>query len=133
MIQTEQPSGKGVQTAKKCSIRLHHIGYRDAGTGMQNVFRDNHFPLAAKTISDECKSRWQVELIFKWIKQNPKIKSFVEIGKNVVLTQVWIMNCVYLILAFIELQSKLSKSMHQILRFPQTNIFQKRHLVELLR
>ena len=124
---------RSVQTAKKCPSRLRRIGYRDADTERHYVFLTNHFTLAAKTLAEVYKSRWQVELFFKWIKQNLKIKSFVGTSKNAVLTQVWIAMCVYLILAFIKLQSKLSRSMQQILRLLQTNIFEKRHLVDLLR
>ena len=74
-----------------------------------------------------------VELFFKWIKQNLKIKSFIGTSKNAVLTQVWIALCVYLLLAFIKFQSKLKKSMQQILRLLQLNLFEKRDLMALLR
>ena len=65
----------GVQTAKKCPIQLRRIGYTDPDTGKHYVFLTNNFRSAAKTIADIYKSRWQVELFFKWIKQNLKIKS----------------------------------------------------------
>ena len=92
----------------------------------------NNFKLAAKTIADIYKSRWQVELFFKWIKQNLKIKSFVGTSKNAVLTQIWIALSVYLILAFIKFRSGLGKSMQTILRLLQVNLFEKRELVALL-
>ncbi len=123
----------GQQTSKKCPIRLRRIGFRDSETGKHYVFLTNHFKLSAKTIADIYKSRWQVELFFKWIKQNLKIKSFVGTSKNAVLTQIWIAMCVYLILAFIKFQSKLAKSMQQILRLLQVNLFEKRDLLALLR
>jgi putative transposase len=123
----------GVQTAKKCPIQLRRIGYRDAETGRHYVFLTNNFKLAAKTIADIYKARWQVELFFKWIKQNLKIKSFIGTSKNAVLTQIWIALCVYLLLAFIKFQSKLNKSMQQILRLLQLNLFEKRDLMALLR
>lgn len=90
----------GIQTAKKCPIRLRRIGYRDAETGKQYVFLTNNFTLCARTIADIYKARWQVELFFKWIKQNLKIRSFVGTSKNAVMTQVWIALCIYLLLAF---------------------------------
>ncbi len=93
-----------IQTVKKCSISLRRIGYRDPETGRHYVLLTNNFNLAAKTIADIYKARWQVELFFKWIKQNLKIKSFIGTSKN------------YLLLAFIKFQSKLKKSMQQILR-----------------
>lgn len=121
------------QTAKKCPARLRRIGYRDALTGKKYVFLTNNFTLAAKTIADIYKSRWQVELFFKWIKQNLKIKSFIGTSKNAVLTQIWIAMCVYLMLTFIKFQSCIQKSVQQILRLLQVNLFEKRDLMMLLR
>ena len=123
----------GFQTAKKCPVQLRRIGYRDAQTGRHYVFLTNNFKLAAKTIAEIYKARWQVELFFKWIKQNLKVKSFIGTSKNAVLTQIWIALCVYLLLAFIKFQSKLNKSMQQILRLLQLNLFEKRDLMALLR
>jgi len=74
------------------------------------VFLTNNFKLAAKTVVDLYKARWQIELFFKWIKQNLKIKSFVGINKNVVMTQIWISLCVYLLVAFLKFQSRLQKN-----------------------
>lgn len=123
----------GVQTSRKCPIPLRRIGYRDPETGKHYVFLTNHFKLSASTIANIYRSRWQIELFFKWIKQNLRIKSFVGTSKNAVLTQIWIALCVYLILAFIKFQSKLTKSMQQILRLLQLNLFEKRDLMALLR
>lgn len=123
----------GAQTAKKCPTQLRRIGFRDPETGKHYVFLTNNFKLAAKTIADIYKARWQVELFFKWIKQNLKIKSFIGTSKNAVMTQIWIALCVYLLLAFIKFQSKLKKSMQQILRLLQLNLFEKRDLMALLR
>ncbi|MBY0474537.1 MAG: IS4 family transposase [Nitrosomonas sp.] len=123
----------GLKSAKECPAQLRRIGYRDKETGKHYVFLTNNFKLSAKTIADIYKARWQVELLFKWIKQNLKIKTFVGTSKNAVMTQVWIAVCVYLLLAFIKFQSKMSKSMQQILRLLQLNLFEKRDLMALLR
>lgn len=123
----------GTQTAKKCPTQLRRIAYRDAGTGKHYVFLTNNFKLAAKTIADIYKARWQVELFFKWIKQNLKVKSFVGTSKNAVMTQIWIALCIYLLLAFLKFQSKLQKSTQQILRLLHMNLFEKRDLMALLR
>lgn len=123
----------GKQTAKKCPIHLRRIGYRDVTTGKHYIFLTNNFKLSAKTIADIYKARWQVELFFKWIKQNLKIKSFIGTSKNAVMTQIWIAMCVYLILAFLKLQSVTNKSMQQILRLLQLNLFEKRDLMALVR
>ena len=123
----------GALTVKKCPIQLRRIGYRDPETGKHYIFLTNNFKLAAKTIADIYKARWQVELFFKWIKQNLKIKSFIGTSKNAVMTQIWIALCVYLLLAFIKFQSNLKKSMQQILRLLHLNLFEKRDLMALLR
>jgi len=123
----------GSQTSKKCPAQLRRIGYKDAVTGRHYIFLTNNFKLSAKTIADIYKARWQVELFFKWIKQNLKIKSFVGTSKNAVMTQIWIALCIYLLLAFIKFQSKIGKSMQQILRLLQLNLFEKRELMTLLR
>ena len=123
----------GVQTAKKCPIQLRRIGYTDSDTGKHYVFLTNNFKLAAKTIADIYKSRWQVELFSKWIKQNLKIKSFIGTSKNAVMTQIWIAMCVYLLLSFLKFESGLHKSLQQILRILPLNLFEKRDLMALLR
>tara|TARA_R110001592_G_scaffold357716_1_gene661376 strand:- start:223 stop:1374 length:1152 start_codon:yes stop_codon:yes gene_type:complete len=123
----------GPQVSKKCPVQLRRVGYKDAETGKHYVFLTNNFKLAAKTIADIYKARWHVELFFKWIKQNLKIKSFVGTSKNAVMTQIWIAMCVYLLIAFLAFQSGLTKSMQQIIRLLQLNLFDKRDLMALLR
>ncbi len=83
-------------------------------------------------MADIYKSRWQVELFFKWIKQNLKIKSVVGTRKNAVLTQVWVALCVYLLVAFLKFQLKLQKSTLQILHLLQMNLLEKRDLTALI-
>ena len=123
----------GHYAAKGCPIPLRRIGYRDAETGKHYVFLTNNFALSANTIAKIYKSRWQIELFFKWIKQNLKIKTFMGTTKNAVLTQIWIAMCVYLLIAFLKFQSKTGKSMQQILRLLQMNLFEKWDLRDLLR
>ena len=123
----------GTQTRKRCAVPLRRVSYRDPLTGQHYVFLTNHFALSAKTIADIYKQRWQIELFFKWIKQNLKIKTFMGTSKNAVLTQIWIAMCVYLMLAIIKFQSQLGNSMQQILRVLQLNLFEKRDLMALLR
>lgn len=121
------------QKAQDCPIALRRIGYKDAETGKHYVFLTNNFTLAAKTIADIYKARWQVELFFKWIKQNLKIKTFLGTSKNAVLTQIWIAMCVYLLLAYIKFCNQLDLSFQQILRLLQLNLFERRDLLALLR
>jgi putative transposase len=110
---------------------IRRIGYRDPDTGRHYVFITNHFDWSAQTIADIYKQRWQVELFFKWIKQNLKIKTVIGNSRNAVLTQILAALCVYLLIAFMKFQSKLSQSMQQITRLLYTNLFSKRDLMEL--
>ena len=119
--------------AKACPIPLRRIGYRDPDTGKHYVFLTNNFRLAAKTIADIYKARWQIELFFKCIKQNLKIKSFVGTSKNAVLTQIWIAMCTYLLLAWIKFSSGIDRSLQQMIRLLQLNLFDRRALLPLLR
>jgi putative transposase len=119
--------------ANDCPIPLRRIGYKDSETGKHYIFLTNNFKLAATTIANIYKARWQVELFFKWIKQNLKIKTFLGTSKNAVLTQIWIAMCMYLLLAFIKFCHKLNLSLQQILRLLQLNLFERRDLVALLR
>ena len=119
--------------AKTCPIPLRRIGFRDAETGKHYVFLTNNFHLAAKTIADIYKSRWQIELFFKCIKQNLKIKSFVGTSKNAVMTQIWIAMCAYLLLAWIKFSSQIDRSLQQMIRLLQLNLFERRELLPLLR
>ena len=122
----------GYYASKKCPIGMRRIGYRDVETGKHYVFLTNNFKLSANTIAKIYKARWQIELFFKWIKQNLKIKSFLGTSKNAVMTQIWIAMCIYLLLAFLKFQSKTGKSMQEILRLLQTNLFEKRSLYDLI-
>jgi len=122
----------GYYASKNCPIRLRRIGYRDAQTGKHYVFLTNNFKLSASTIAEIYKARWQIEIFFKWIKQNLKIKSFMGTSRNAVMTQIWIALCVYLLIAFLKFTSKTAKSMQQILRLLQINLFEKWNLIELI-
>ena len=119
--------------AKNCPIRLRRIGYKDADTGIHYIFLTNNFTLAARTIADIYKARWQIELFLKWIKQNLKVKSFLGTSKNAVMTQIWIAICVYLLLSYIKFLNHIQPSLQQILRLLQLNLFERRDLLELLR
>jgi len=107
------------------------VGYRDPETGRKYVFLTNNFKLAAATIAAIYKSRWQIELFFKWIKQNLKIKTFLGTSRNAVLTQIWVAMCVYLLLAYLKFMSRSRRSMQQILRLLQLNLFERRPMMEL--
>lgn len=117
---------------KQGAPRLRRIGYRDPETGKHYVFLTNHFNLAARTIADIYKQRWQVELFFKAIKQNLKIKAFVGNSRNAVLTQLWIALCIYLLLAYLKFIARLGWSVQQLMRLLQVSLFERRSLLELI-
>ena len=112
---------------------LRRVGYRDPQTGQHYEFLTNNFQLCAKTIAEIYKQRWQVELFFKWIKQNLKIKAFLGNSKNAVMTQIWIALCTCLLLAYFKFSAKLGWSLQKILRLLQLNLFMRRDLMALLR
>ncbi len=110
---------------------LRRVGYRDLETGKHYVFWTNAFHLAAATIAAIYKERWQIELFFKAIKQNLKIKTFLGTSENAVMTQIWVALITYLMLAFLRFQAGLGISFQQMLRLLQINLFDRRNLVDL--
>ncbi len=118
--------------ANQCPIPLRRIGYKDPETGKQYVFLTNNFHLAAKTIADIYKSRWEVELFFKWLKQNLKIKTFLGTSKNAVMTQIWIALITMLLLCYMKFLAKLGKTITQIQRLLQLNLFKRQNLWKVL-
>src|SRR5690606_1222008 len=122
----------GYQLADTEMPQLRRIGYRDPETGKHYVFLTNAFHLSAKTIADLYKERWQIELFFKWIKQNLKIKAFLGTTRNAVMTQIWIALCVSLVVAYLKFLSRCRHSAQQILRLLQLNLFVRRNLYEML-
>jgi len=107
------------------------VRYLDEETGITYEFVTNALDIPAATVAALYKERWKIELFFKWIKQNLHIKSFLGTSRNAVMTQIWIVLCAYLLLAFLKFQSKLGKSLQQILRLLQLNLFERRNFLEL--
>ncbi len=112
--------------------RLRRVGYIDKNSGKRYVFLTNHFTLCAATIAAIYKDRWQVELFFKALKQNLKIKAFVGLSKNAILTQIWIAMITYLLLAFARHSAKTGWTVQRILRVMQMNLFECRSLKKIL-
>ena len=96
------------------------------------TFLTNNFRLAATTIAQIYKSPWQIELFFKWIKQNLKIKSFLGTSKNAVLTQIWVAMCYYLLLTYIKYQTKYGYSLLQLSRIIRETLFDRKSLIDIL-
>ena len=112
------------------SFRLiHYISPEDQH---EYHFITNAMHLPAQTIADIYKERWQIELFFKWVKQNLKIKTFLGTSANAVMTQVWVALCLYLILAFIRFISKTVHSMREVLNWIRINLFSNEILDDYL-
>jgi hypothetical protein len=129
---------KGVTNDQKIRLKsvsepLRLVAYTDPKTGNAYRFVTNAHHLQAKEIADIYKERWQIELFFKWIKQNLKIKTFLGTSSNAVLTQVWIALCVYLLVAYLKFKAQMGLSMQQILRVLQLNLFTRRNFSELFK
>jgi hypothetical protein len=119
--------------ASQCPHPLRRIGYGDPETGKHYIFLTNHFGLAAKTICDIYKERWQIELFFKWIKQNLKIKAFVGKAENAFMSQIYVALITYLLLAYVKFLTKLNVTLTALIRILQLNLFQRLTVEELLK
>jgi len=109
--------------ALECSVPLRRIAYRDAASGKRYVFLTNHFKLSAKTIADIYKERWQIEIFFRWIKQNLRIKAFIGNSENAVLSQIFVALMVYLLLCYLKFLCNLSVTLQTLMRLLQLNLF----------
>jgi len=112
--------------------RFRRISYRDPDSGKALVFLTNNFELPALTIAQLYKCRWRVELFFKWIKQNLRIKHFFGTTDNAVKTQVWIAICIYVLVAILRKELGLELSQSQILQILSVNVFEQVPLSELV-
>jgi len=112
--------------------QLRLVGFIDPETKKEFVFLTNNFTLSAYTITQIYKARWQIELFFKWIKQNLKIKCFLGTSRNAVLTQIWVAMCYYLLLSYIKYQTKYSYSLLELTWIFSEMIFERVSLIDLL-
>ena len=111
---------------------LRRIKYYDEETNKCLVFLTNNFDLPALVIAKLYKSRWQVELFFKWIKQHLRIKAFFGTSENAVKTQIWIAIGVYVLVAIVKKHLKSELSLYTILQILSLTLFEKTHLDQLL-
>jgi hypothetical protein len=117
--------------AQEGPLVLRRIAYRDAATNRRYVFLTNHFKLAAKTIADIYKERWQIEIFFRFIKQNLKIKACIGNSENAVLTQIYAALIVYLLLCYTKFLCNLNVTLQNLMRILQLNLFRTCPLQEL--
>lgn len=112
-------------------IRLRRVSFRDETQERTLVFLTNNFALNPETIAALYKARWEIELFFKWIKQNLRVKAFYGTSPNAVKTQIWVAMTVYLTLAILKQRYQLEQSLSQLLHFLEVNLFEQKPLISI--
>jgi hypothetical protein len=115
----------GPRTSLDYPVHLRRIRFRDAETAKTLIFLTNQTALPALTICNLYKSRWQVELFFKWIKQHLRIKRFYGTSENAVKTQIWIAVSVYVLVAIVRKRLKLEAPLYTLLQVFSVTVFEK--------
>lgn len=123
---------QGFHSSQDYPYSLRLIRYYDTETDKELVFLTNNMKLAALTIARIYKARWQIEIFFKWIKQNLKIKTFLGTSPNAVLTQIWSAMCYYLLLAYIKYQTRYKRSLFYLHRAIRETLLTRCTIIDLL-
>ena len=121
-----------LKSSQDYPIPLRRVSYYDIEIQKKFVFLTNNFTLDALTITQLYKCRWQVELFFKWIKQNLRIKTFFGTSENAVKTQIWIAICTYMLVAIIKKELNIERSLNEILQILSITLFEKVPLYQVL-
>jgi len=122
----------GFYTRKDYPDKLRRIRFFDRQTNKHFVFLTNNFTLPPAAIANLYRSRWQVELFFKWIKQHLRIKAFYGTSENALKTQIWIAISVYLLVAILKKRLDIDASLYKILQILSVTIFEKTPLLQAL-
>jgi transposase len=115
----------GARSSQDYPVFLRRIRFRDPETAKTLIFLTNQTALPALTICDLYKSRWQVELFFKWIKQHLRIKQFYGTSENAVKTQIWIAVSVYVLVAIVRKRLNLEAPLYTLLQVISVTVFEK--------
>jgi IS4 transposase len=121
-----------INSVKSYPDQLRRVSYLDVTTRKRFKFLTNNFMLPALTIAQIYKSRWQVELFFKWIKQHLRIKAFYGTSENAVKTQIWVAVSVYVLVAIVRKRLALEASLYQILQILSLTLFEKTPILQAL-
>ena len=121
-----------IDSAKVYPDALRRVSYLDVKTRKRFKFLTNNFTLPALTIAQIYKSRWAIELFFKWIKQHLRIKAFYGTSENAVKTQIWIAVSVYVLVAIVRKRLGLETSLYQILQILSVTLFEKTPILPAL-
>jgi len=123
----------GTKTAKYYPDKLRRVKFFDVEKGRSFSFLSNNFLVPALVVAQLYKCRWQVEIFFKWIKQNLRIKAFYGTSENAVKTQIWIAISMYVLVAIIKKQMRLDNlSLYTILQILSVTLFEKTPLLQVL-
>jgi hypothetical protein len=122
----------GVHTPLYYPEKLRRIKYHDAATDHTFVFLTNNFTLAAFTITELYRCRWQVELFFKWIKQHLRIKAFFGTSENAVKSQIWIAVATYVLVAILKKRLNIDASLYTLLQVLSLTLFERTPINQLL-
>jgi hypothetical protein len=123
----------GINTSKQYPDKLRRVGFFDDKSERRFSFLTNNFIVPALVVVELYRCRWQVELFFKWIKQHLRIKSFYGTSENAVKTQIWIAVSVYVLVAIVKKQMRLTDlSLYTILQILSVTLFEKAPLLEVL-
>jgi hypothetical protein len=128
MICDQRIALNGHYSAKAYPEQLRRIRFKDPESGKTLVFLTNNTALPASTIAALYKSRWQVELFFKWIKQHLRIKRFVGNSENAVKTQIWCAIATYVLIAIVKKELQIDASLYTLLQILSVSIFEKTQL-----
>lgn len=112
---------------------LRRIAYHDTHSGRDYVFMTNSLDLEAQQIADIYKARWQVELFFKWIKQNLRIKTFWGTSRNAVFTQIWVALILYMLLWITKTVEALADTAQRILQVMKTSLLARKSISDLFK
>ena len=115
----------GFYAAKEYPEQLRRVRFKDPESGKTLVFLTNNTALPALTIAALYKSRWQVELFFKWIKQHLRIKRFIGNSENAVKTQIWCAVAAYVLIAIVKKELQLDASLYSLLQILSVSAFEK--------
>lgn len=118
----------GHYAAKRYPEHLRRIRFKDPATGKDLIFLTNSTALPALSIAALYKSRWQVELFFKWIKQHLRIKKFLGTSENAVKTQIWCAVSTYVLIAIVKKELQLNASLYTLLQIISVSVFEKTQL-----
>lgn len=124
---------QGVKTKKLYPQKIRRIKYFDQEKQITLVFITNNFELTAIEISNIYKSRWQIEIFFKWMKQNLQIKTLWGYSENAVKIHIWIAICTYLMVAFLKKEMKSHLSIYEIMQILGISVFDKTPVNQLIR